>query len=412
MSEETSHFEIAQTLADEKERLGNLNVIEIKADNMTRAHELLGKEVSVKAKQSLLRKLNDYSDYDEFDKDMDVMARVYTQITKKITSPEVLPEIREGLAEYLVCLDARSRGIGTETIKHPLLEIYLREHVGQEDFIYHTLLPLNSQNDNVGCQSGMTKNGEAVLLWHTEEDYEEEKGERIDKARLIKFMIHGEVTYSFVYPDLMPGPAFGFGDNFFYSVDFNYIKANEKPSILANTGVWVAWRLADRMMPEEIIKGLGPYLDGYTLNYVWRGKHEENYQAGKIEFAHGLIASYRLNNKPLVSVNEFEGNSPLKKLEIMDVSEIELFNERKRRAIRALALMDKIVEGKTGSLENLRRMTGFTSKKHGGEAGMAVDFTKAHVVAKATSEGLIVWVSSGPTIKNEAVSVFDFRKSS
>jgi len=400
---------LLQNIKEEKERLGDLEVIEITADTMTQAHRLLGQEVSAQAKQHLTRHLDEYRNYEEFAKRMTLMTKIYRQMLLKTHDPSISSDIKFGLQEYLDCMVAQSQGIGTQTLQHPLLDQYLSEHPGEEDFLYHTLLQLENQNDNVGCQSGMVRHDEQTLLWHTEEDYEEEKGERTDKPRLVKFNIGGQIKYSFIYPDLMPGPAFSFGPNFFYNVDSTYTKANRKPSILANTAMWMAWFLAEKIPPQEVVHSLKPFLDGYILNYVWRPNSQSQFEAGKIEFAHALSATYPLDgNQPIISTNKLEPLSTVLDAEKMDQEETELFQERARRAKRSLHLINLTQDG-SGSLENIRRMTGFTSTKLQGEAGMSVDFTKAHAVAQAGPDGLVVWVGAGPTTKKEKFKVFDFR---
>lgn len=410
MTENPTYTEIAKSLGEEKLRLGGLEIVEIRASSMEEAHEMLGHEVSDKAMEVLRGKIDGYSNYEDFQAEMEAMSIVYYEMIAKINSPETLELIREGLKEYLACLDARSRGMGIDTLENPFLEKYRVENENGDDAMVYRLVGLMSQNDNVGCQSGMVRKGNKIMLWHTEEDYEEEKGQRMDKPRLVKFDINGEIKYSFIYPNLMPGPAFSFGNNFFYSVDFNYVKENEDPSILANIGVWVAWRLTNRIPPEEVIKNLSPFMDGYTLNYIWRSRDEEDFEAGKVEFGHGLTETYDLSDEPLISVNKFDESSPLTEIEEIDDEEKALYDKRKSRARRATNLIESMTKEGIGALENLRRMTGFRSRQHGGEAGMAVDFTKAHLVAEITKEGLYILVGAGPTIKDEELAIFDLRK--
>ena len=102
---------------------------------------------------------------------------------------------------------------------------------------------------------------------------EEEPGSGFDLLRIAAFNVgdehHPVVMNAFIYPDLLPGPAFGWrSDGFAQGVDKLHIRdfPELKRGMLANVVTWLTLRLGAAMAAREIIASLQPYYDGYALN--------------------------------------------------------------------------------------------------------------------------------------------------
>lgn len=405
----------------EKERLGPLEIVHFEG-TVEETHKRLGETVRDQVWLTAARKLEEYDSYEDFLTDLQMMHRCLEVVKDKSNDTEIDLPIRNAVKDYVTALQSWAGGASLLNINHEYIKRFAQEFnfetSGSSEVLAYWL-----QNDNVGCQSGMYRKDDGnILVWHTEEDVEDEPGSRFDAIRIGQFSLIGETgerddRYALIYPDLLPGPAAGFAQNFFYSIDFQSFRPNEQPSILANTAVWVTWKLGESRDPAEVLRALSPYYDGYTLNTV-RRLPDGTLESKKLEFAHGLIAEYKLNENPgsnLVSANVTEENSATEPaLDEIDDEESNYYAGRVRRTRRALKLIESTESGVT--LQTLQRMLAFRvgnqplkgSDEMENAANSNVD-VKAKFAVMFTPNGMQLAVSAGPGIRNEEVTYFEFQ---
>jgi hypothetical protein len=266
-------------------------------------------------------------------------------------------------------------------------------------------LALFLQNDNVGCQTGVYRDkAGAVILWHTEEDVEVEPGSRFDKLRLATFQIgedDSEIN-AFIYPDLLPGPAYGWrNDGFLQAVDSLPLKPAAGAYVLANIAAWITLRLGKALDPEAVIAALGPFFDGYALTTV-RLK-DEQIQATKIEFA---------GDRRLVAILDPYPGSYL--------FQVNIFSEAK--AAVALAYEDTDRESRSGLEQRLTRTTRALKSLHlaenapaclsrllasrlGGDYAYANEDVKSYFLGKLSHSGMEIQFGPGPALKEDRPSL-------
>jgi hypothetical protein len=241
-------------------------------------------------------------------------------LTDKLADQRLDSRLHGALQEYVDCLAAWADGVGLDEFKHP-------------ELTFHRLLcPIDLafflQHDSTGCQTGVYRQGDgSVILWHTEEDVEVEHGSGFDQLRLAAFNVgddqHPIILYAFIYPDLLPGPAFGWrSDGYVQAVDTLHTRMfpDQQSGILANIATWLTLRLGPDYDPGMVIENMAPYYDSYALNaaFVQGGK----VLAEKFEFAADQIFSEVLDELPgsyLFQVNIFshKDNPRVKELELI-----------------------------------------------------------------------------------------------
>ncbi len=411
----------AESLKVEKERLGPIEEVALEGGSFPEVHRKLGDEVREKARDIFVRKLGGKDETGEerfpknkekFLEELEFVRECLLLTIQKSEDPLVSPEIRGALVEYLESLREWSNAVDLANVDHSYLE-------GLEKDELNVLLGLYLQNDNVGCQSGMLRcEDKSIVVWHTEEDMEGKPGERFDKLRLAKMSIAGEQEkYAFIYPDILPGAAFCFGNDFFYSVDFQHVKTASKPGLLANTATWVVFRLGGEVDPAQVFRELGPFIDGYVFNslrIVSSEGNQKTIEAKKVEFAGDKVIEHQLGEvegSTTFAVNVFEpGTEISEQLEVISDEGKDWYQERLNRAKRALELIPAIT-GREVTPQDIFRMLSFRPGGTHGEDGKAfanVD-VKAHAAVRFTNLGTQILIGSGPGIKGEPAIEKDLR---
>jgi hypothetical protein len=277
-------YQPREEIKERREILGQVKHEKIKSPDMPEAHKKLGEMVGEQVRSTIKRKLEPLSK-EEFANQIR-FTRLCRKLTEeKLNDPTIDEKIKKGLKEYFDSLKAWSEGA----------RLSLIERIGPVDQqpVSGEELAIWLQNDNLGCQTGMLREKDgSVIVWHTEEEGDLE---RIGSLKVVSFEINGEERHAFLYPDLLPGSAFGWQKGFFQAVDFLYLKEPEKAGALANIAAWLTWRLGNQIEPERVIKALAPYADGYVLNIV-RIRNSQ-VEAKKIEFVHDQIAKTVLGSE-------------------------------------------------------------------------------------------------------------------
>jgi len=105
----------------------------------------------------------------------------------------------------------------------------------------------------------------SVLLWHTEED----RLGYLDRPRLASFVVGGATRIAFVYPYLLPGPAFGYCAEQLHAVDSLVLKRGlARAGAFTSAASFAVWRLGGAVEPRVLLRALAPYLDGCAIHVV------------------------------------------------------------------------------------------------------------------------------------------------
>lgn len=338
---------------------------------------------------------------------IDHARRMLSNLKGRATSEFISTEVHDALNEYLNSLTQWSIGSGLGEMKLDDKDDLL---FSQDSFERGLEIATLLQSEDTGCVSCINRPDPSgnVFFFHLEEDgSEKEIGDRFDKARVVKFEIGRnlkEARYSFIYPDLLPGPAFGYGNRFFYSVDTQSITSSPENSILANAVTWIAWRLGDSIDPEQVIKELLPTVDSYTLNSVrFIEVPDRRLETKRIDFGSDRyhVSTTSVEAPSLVSVNLFDPSSGMNDVQAATEDEKQFFMRRMSHVKHMMELMNSLVKSSRLNAAQLLRLL---TMEVGGEVSMIRSSSKAHVAGLFTTEGnLYITGASGPAVKGEAV---------
>jgi len=388
-----------------KARLGRLVFLDYTSGATEDAHQSLGAEVKLQVHKILRDK------FDHMEKSLllDQVRQVrscYAILAERSNSKKISPPIRSAIAEYLRCLDAWSSGAELSTFYHPALSKFTfdRKHLTALD------LALLLQHDNAGCQTGIYRQLDgSVILWHTEEDGEGLEGGRFDKLRILSLKVQDGASdcvdiHAFIYPDLLPGPAFAWrSDGFVQAVDSLLLKPNllKNGGVLANVASWLTLRLGHQAKPEEVLQALQPYFDGYALNTI--GMELGRVHASKYEFFADRIIPYVLPEEPgsyLFQVNVFTQQQGLDLLnqEKLSAEERKVFEDRVQRTRRILRRNESDASSPQAGMKFFK---GMVASRSGNEWGYSNPDVKAWFISRVASNGTEIWLGNGPPLPGD-----------
>jgi len=159
------------------------------------------------------------------------------------------------------------------------------------------------QTETIGCQTGMLRDAEGgVYFWHTEEDRDLPTSPRFDRLRLFTCKASPQAPSptmtAFIYPDLMPGPAFGWcGPGYIQGVDAFYLDTEtDLPGVPANAVTWICLHLGGAIPASRIVESLAPIHSGYVLSSLTR--RERRVQAWVTEFLGNASLTEGLDDFP------------------------------------------------------------------------------------------------------------------
>lgn len=373
----------------------SLTHLDCAASDCVSAHGTLGREARAQIQKTLARRLA------EAGSPAGVAARVRrarhfsASLQAKRQNPILDETLREALAVYRECLLAWANAAELGQFRHPwLAEVLDEEPVSAE------ALALLLQEDEVGCQTGVYRERDgSVLLWHAEEDVETEPGQRFDQLRLFSFRAsQGRLATAFIYPDLLPGPAFGWqGANYAQAVDTLHVRPLELDgALLPNTLAWLSLYLGAQVTRAKLARQLGPFAGGYSLTAVVRQNGPA--QVEKVEFANAEVAVTDLSPAAgswLFQTNVLNDVSLSIGAEELTNPESRVWNEtRQKRTARLLRVIQRAPEAQPLIFRLLR-------SRLGGEAAYANRDVKAHFVCRLAPEKLSSWVGGGPARAGE-----------
>ena len=386
-----------------KNRFGGLVRLDYTSYDLPTAHLLLGRHVRQQVHKVLNHRLN-CLDPTRIRKLLGQARACTVTLGKKVGDRHLDARLRAAGAEYLDCLAAWSDGAGLEGFNHPALVDY--QPLGRLD------LAMFLQHDSTGCQTGMyrTSDGSAIL-WHTEEDVEFEEGSGFDQLRLAAFTVNNgdnPVTiHAFIYPDLLPGPAFGWrSDGYTQAVDTLHTRTlpNLSQGMLANVTTWLTLRLGAALDVGEVIKSMQPYYDGYALNTIYAQAGEV--QAHKYEFAADRIFQHHLDERPdsyLFQVNIFSDRAHPWVVESEDLQPdwSGLFEQRVERT--QAALQNK--NGKEYEVGDMRFFFDLITSRAGDGWAYANPEVKAYFIHHQSIQGAEIWLGDGPALPDDNFTI-------
>lgn len=393
----------ASVLHAVKTRFGGLVKLDYSAYDLPTAHRLLGQHVREQVKKILVYKLDTWDEirlHKMFTQSQACMAL----LAEKAANPRIDRQLRTAIGEYLHCLSAWAEGAELEHCDHSALASF--QPLGSTD------LAMFLQNDCAGCQTGMYRSPDgSVVLWHTEEDVEEQPGSGFDMLRIAEFNVGGKshpvMLRAFIYPDLLPGPAFGWrSDGFVLAVDKLHIRnfPDLTAGILANVATWLTLRLGPAMDSEEIIESLQPYYDGYAINTVY--SQGGRVKAHKFEFAGDRIITSHLDEQPnsyLFQVNIFSDRTHPWVAELEDIRAdwCELYQQRVERTMFAL----KHKDGNPGANGEMRFFLNLMTDQVGEHWAYANTDVKAYLIHRQGSHGAETWLGHGPALPGDTINI-------
>lgn len=381
-----------------KELLGEIQLLDYRGVDLTTAHHMLGVEVGPQARKILKNKLLQLTRENFYEQVRN--ARLYQNALKTRSSTN--DTIRPILDLYLQCLIGWSDGANLLETDHEYIKGTSREEITNLD------LGLFLQNENVGCQTGVyrLKTGD-VLGWHTEEDIEEELNSRFDKLRIAVFSHFNSDVYVFVYPDLMPGPAYCWrSDLFFQMVDTLYLKHGpDEKAIPANIATWVSLFLGQRMHPAELLKPLGPFVDGYSFTTVYSSDHRVH--AEKVELGGDKIKVSNLRSE----AGDFLFQVNLVSDEDSEIAQLEgLTKKQKKKYQKRILQTHQMVKNVRDSDDMIQSFLDIlcTRSTRDNEMGYSNKDVKSYILFMMSAQNLDIWYGAGPAMKKDTLAILSF----
>jgi hypothetical protein len=379
-----------------KSSLGPIHHLDLTAHEIARGHYELGTDVGARVRLFLAKKFEPMGTHEILGELR--RARMAREAIARCQASASTPRrVSQALHDYLRSLDAWAAGAGLAAFaRDDLSGLEVDgDRVSAED------LAMVLQDESNGCQTGVYREDETtVFLWHTEEDRTYGDFSRFDRLRLASFTVAGEngprTMTGFVYPDLLPGPAFGWsGSNYAHAVDAFYLRPPDgRPGMPANTATWVCLYLAGSMSTADVARALGPFPDGYALSSIWRT--ETSVRGDTTEFIASTVVS-----SPLP---EAAGSSAFKVNYLSErasqaVSGLEdLHPERRVVLERRVRRTSREIRAVAQSEDRVAGFARLLSSRVGGTFAYSNEAVKAHFLCRMAREETSVWVGPGPAV--------------
>ena len=371
------------SLPEQRRRLGPLRRIEIEAASLPAAHGRLGEALGPVIRRVAARRLRATSPAD-FDRQIDAVRNCRRHVSAYIRSGHFMPRhVRRALREYLACLDAWAHASQLESV--------LDDQTVDGKAVTARELALWLQDDNSGCQTGLLRlAGGDVLFWHTEEDtigY-------FDRPRLASLLVGKQTWHAFLYPYLLPGPAFGWQAGRFHAVDSLHIRRGSCGAF-TNVAAWLAWRLPG-LEPGELFH-LCPFLDGCAIHRLVRSPGGVAAWVQELGGEFQTQCSLPLRQGSLL----FQANcvrqsgSRLAREEALSAAERKPYCDRRERTEQAVR--ELVRAGETTP----QRIVELLASRAGGDYAYANSDVKAHCVGVATAAGMELYVQSGAALPGD-----------
>ncbi len=389
-----------------KARYSEFMWLDLSALGLVEAHRALGEAVAAAARRTLAARLAGL-DPAGLAWRLEQARACRAWLAQRAQDPALPHGLGLALDEYLAALQAWGEGVGLAGFSHPALD---RAGGSADD------LAMFLQHDNTGCQSGLYRQADgAAILWHAEEDVHPE---RFDRLRIAQFQAspvepgprkapcaRPARLWAFIYPDLLPGPAFAWRDDG-YAQAVDLLLFNAPPryprAALANVTAWLAWRLGPAWNPAQAAGFLGPYYDAYGLNAIRRVAGQPVW-AASVEYGAGVVFEHPVGaggGSYSYQANVFRrrGDPALADFERLSGHSERFFARRTARTQNWLA-RKPVPEGAAGGLGYFLSLL---RSRRGGEGSYANSDVRAHFLARLAPDGpLEVWLGPGPALVGE-----------
>jgi len=378
-----------------KELLGPITPLDCRELDTASAHRRLGQDARAQIHKILAKRLDDLGGKEQTTQQIRRARKLQKALNAKLQIPALDENIRAAVGQYQDCLSAWAQGAGLAEFSHPMLA-----NVVDEASVHADDLATLLQMDDVGCQTGVLREQDgAVILWHAEEDYEDNPGQRFDQLRIFLFRAaNGQSAGGFIYPDLLPGPTFAWqGGDFVQAIDTLHIRPLEfDDAILPNTLAWLSLYLGSQVTRQELAEQLGPFQGGYSLTAVY--KRAGSVSVEKVEFANQQVTASHLDpaaGQCLFQTNVIRDLSQPIGVEEQTSPESRAWNEQ--RMARTGRLL-KVVRSSTQPLAGVFRLL---RSRLGGESAYANRDVKAYLVCRMSVEKTSIWVGAGAALPED-----------
>jgi hypothetical protein len=373
-------------MLEERRRLGPIELLSIEASSLPEAHRRLGATLAAPASAAIAAQIA-ATPRPALAQQLATAAASAAFLHARAASREVAAPIRRALTEYLECLAAWAEAAGVDALLGDALAVDGRRVTREE-------LALWAQDDNTGCQTGLLRRADgSVILWHTEED----TIGHLDRPRLVSFAVGGETLSAFLYPYLLPGPAFGFRTGQVHAVDSLHVRRDRTPSgAFTSTVSWLVWRLGPAVDAAAVARALSPCVDGCAL--VIAQPTSRGVQAAVHELGGRHLASRRLPDR--AGARDVQVNMVHRVKGRLGREEALTRRERlkyERRVARARDFLHGAGRD-PGPGDLLRMLAG----RRGGTYAFANADVKAHCVAVIGREGFELHAEAGPACRGDA----------
>ncbi len=383
-------------LKEVKRQLGEIHWLDYSSLDLVDAHYQLGVEVKDQAQKILKTKLEGLAG-NKLAAAVRTARRIEACLADKLAQRQLPGPVSKALSQYRDCLEAWSRG--AELDRTPGIDF--SGLLIDEEPVTRTQLALLLQDDTPGCQSGIyRKQDGSVILWHAEEDG---IPDRFDKLRIAAFRQNRdnqtEQIHAFIYPDLLPGPAFCWsGYSYVQATDSLHLRhLSEEATMLSNITTWILMILGNQAEPLDVIQALGPYWDGYA---VMRAAHRQGkIEASVSEFAGNMAEKQNLEDQP--GSFQYHGNAFCDPTGAMAAKyESKSWAFRRKMEKRFTRTCDTIEQQQSSDLEPDFFLDLVSSRKAGNWDYATLD-VKAYFISQLSPTGLQIWLGPGPALKGE-----------
>ena len=381
--------------------LGPIAHLDHSADETPAAHRRLGAEVGDQARAFVLSRILTRP-ADHLQSELLRARQCAGECQRRLAAGRVPALVRAALEVYLTSLQAWAEGACLGDLARQAMGD-LRIEGGR---VTATDLAFLLQAETVGCQTGMLRDRDGgVHLWHTEEDRDWTSGPRFDRLRLFTCKASPEAPSTtmtgFIYPDLLPGPAFGWsGPGYAQAVDAFYLEPGiGAPGVPANAVTWVCLFLGGGIPAAQVAQSLAPIQSGYALSSLTR--RAGGTLAGVTEFVGEVIQRSELDQSPgawTFTVNLLSPRAA-KAAPGREVLEPEMRGALDARIRRVHRAMSPVTQGAGDWGEALRRLLAF---RVGGDFATSNPSVKATFLGRMAAGGSRYVVDPGPALRPSA----------
>ncbi len=355
---------------------GGLETLRIDADDLPSAHAALGEQLRAAIAGVVEQRLANHSAA-ELTAQLRAIRLSRAHLERRAAAASLEPALRRAIRDYLTTLAAWARGADLGSLR------YLARRSGATWSAEDIALWL--QDDNTGCQTGVVRDHDgSVLLWHTEED----TIGLFDRARLVQMNVGAAQLTAFLYPYLMPGPAFGWHARGLFAYDTLSVRRTAGGGTPTSALSWILWSTQGELAPLSTASALAPFLDGGAFTVVQR-EADGTVSANVIEAGGTVAVGSSLSSSPgarRLQVNMVSAQaSELAPLETLADAERAPYVERLARSGRHL----------DACTPNEAALSAMLASREGGEWAFANEDVVAHLIARVSADEITLGVGVG-----------------